>query len=228
MATTTAWGRFLDTIGMAEPSLAPIPVAPSFLADVQPQVNPVTAQQRWDMGHQIFLFERELDTRGHLEIENLPANDGGGAREVAGINMRYDGPEEAKLEQMVKAGQYDQAESEATKYIIENTDPVMKWCSHPSIECYLRDIYFNRGGGGCMKILQKAIGVKVDGAFGPISESTEKAAEGDLEAMLDDLYTARVWYEDDVIGIRANLDKGLMNRFAEARDFAKMMILDVS
>lgn len=223
---TTAWSRFLDGMGLGPPQTAPIPVSPDFNAEAPPHIES-TPDQRWLMGHQIYLFERELDSRGHLAIQNLPANDGGGAREVAGINMRYDGPEEQVLEKMVKAGLYDEAEQEATHYILKNTDPVMKWCSHPAIEANLRDIYFNRGGGGCMKILQKALGVTPDGKFGPISESTEKAAESEPSNMLDDIYQARVWYEHNIIGARTNLDNGLMNRFALARDFAKTLLKPV-
>jgi lysozyme family protein len=186
--------------------------------------SPTDASLRWKMGHQIFLFEREVDRKGNLAIENLPANDGGGAREVAGINMKYDGPEEAKLEQKVRAGDFTEAETEAISYIVHQTDIAHAWCQAAPVEANLRDIVFNRGATGCMRILQKALGVSVDGDFGPITEATEKAAESDVAAFLDDLYSARVWYEHDFIGVRSNLDAGLMNRFAAARDFAKSLL----
>jgi lysozyme family protein len=187
------------------------------------QANPTPVPENLSAAFQIFLFERDLDTRGHLEIAIDPPDDGG-IREVAGITLRYDGPEEVKLEAMVNAGEYAQAQSEAVDYIQSETNCVTDWCQHPAIEANLRDIQFNRGSGGCMKILQKSLGVTVDGDFGPITEATEKAAEAEPGAFLDDLYQARVWYEDTVVGVRANLNAGLMNRFAQARDFAKTFI----
>jgi hypothetical protein len=187
------------------------------------QANPTPVPEGQSAAFQIFLFERELDTRGHLKVAIDPPDDGG-IKEVAGITLRYDGPEEKKLEAMVDAGQYAAAQDEAVAYIEAETNGVKDWCQHPAIEANLRDIQFNRGTTGCLKILQKSLGVTIDANFGPITEATEKAAESEPAAFLDDLYEARVWYEDNVVGVRANLNTGLMNRFAQARDFAKTFI----
>jgi len=51
--------------------------------------------------------------------------------------------------------------------IAEYTDVVSKWTAAPGIEAYLRDCILNRGPGGAAKILQMALGVKVDGGVGP-------------------------------------------------------------
>jgi hypothetical protein len=222
----SAWNAILDAIGLRGPVPAPIPVAPKFPGDSDDsaggQGDDALSAQRWAMAHQIFDFEAEY-RNGHLAIIVDPPNDGG-IKEVAGITLKYDPQEEPKLEAMINAGKYDAAKQEAIGYIERNTDPVEKWCNLPPIEANLRDIYFNRGPGHSMKILQRSLGVTMDGDFGPITEATEKAAESDPSAFLDDLYHARVWYEATIIGTRLNLDKGLQNRFSQARDFAKTFL----
>jgi lysozyme family protein len=179
--------------------------------------------QRQAMGAKIFDYEAEYNSQGDLEVVDDPPDDGG-IREVAGITVKYDGPEEARLEQLVKSGQYAQARTEAINYILNETDVAEKWVHNPGIEFFMRDCVFNRGATGALKILQKALDVKVDGDFGPITEATEKATESDPAGFLSELYSARVWYEEEVVGERDNLQDGLMNRFAEARDFAKTFI----
>lgn len=178
---------------------------------------------RWKMGKQIFFFEAEF-RNGHLAIENLPVNDGGGAREVAGINMKYDPIEEPILEALVKAGKYDEAENSAISYIIKDTDAAAHWCYAPAIESYFRDIIFNRGTRGCILIAQRALNISQDGQWGAISDKTEKLAEEDLNDFLNRLHQARIDYEHEVVGTRANFDTGLMNRFQKACDFAKTFI----
>lgn len=187
-------------------------------------VNPNEDAIRWKMGKKIFDFEAEYRS-GHLAIETLPANDGGGAREVAGINMKYDSAEESVLEQLVKAGKYDEAENSAIAYILKDTDVAVRWCSAPAIESYLRDCTFNRGPHGCILITQAAMGVAKDGQWGPKSDQAEKESEAaGLSKFLDDLHQARIDYEHEVVGYRGNFDAGLLNRFQNACTFAKSLI----
>ncbi len=51
---------------------------------------------------------------------------------MAGINERYDPEEAAKLRDLVNAGRYDEAESDAAEYIAKYTDVVTKWTTVPS------------------------------------------------------------------------------------------------
>jgi hypothetical protein len=202
------WGSFVRAFGAS----APAPGVPS------------SEDGRLKMAGQIFTYEAEYDSHGNLEIEIEPGDDGGGGREVAGINLKYDGPEETHLEELVKAGNFKQATADAISYIANETDSAERWCGNPAVEFFLRDCIFNRGATGAMKIMQKALNVTVDGDFGPVTQATEKATESDPRPFIEDLYNARVWYEDNVVGERSNMEAGLMNRFSEARDFALSLL----
>lgn len=182
-----------------------------------------TAAQRYQMASYIFGFEAEY-INGHLAIENLPADDGGGAREVAGINMKYDAPEEARLELLVKAQQYVEAKEEAITYIAEQTTGAIHWCIHPAIEFCLRDMIFNRGPSGCMQTLQKAVGASIDGVYGPITEGLEQKSEADILSFLQSFRDAREWYEDVIVGRRQNFEQGLINRWNNCQTLAKTFI----
>jgi len=93
---------------------------------------------------------------------------------VAGINERYHPQEAAKLRDLINAGDYEE-EDYATEVIAQYTDIVSKWTTVPGIEAYLRDCVFNRGPGGAAKILQMALGVRVDGGVG--SETLSASAK---------------------------------------------------
>ena len=150
---------------------APEVIIPS--PPIAPVPNP---EVRKKIADSILNFEARRDANGHLRVYNLPPSDGGGRYEVAGINERYDPEEAAKLRDLVNAGRYDEAERDAAEYIARYTDIVSKWTTVPSIEAYLRDCTFNRGPGGAAKILQMALGVKVDG--GGRAGNAGRAAQG--------------------------------------------------
>lgn len=202
-----AWGSYFDTT----------PVKPMATGGI------ATAAQRYQMAGYIFGFEAEY-INGHLAIENLPIDDGGGAREVAGINMRYDAPEEARLEILIKAQQYAEAKDEAINYIGEQTAGAIHWCIHPAVEFCLRDMIFNRGPTGCMKTLQKAIGAETDGVYGPLTEALEQKYEKDIQTFLQDFRSAREWYEDVIVGRRQNFEQGLINRWNNCLLLAKTFV----
>ena len=63
-----------------------------------------TAEERLRMAKSIIDFEARRDAKGRLQVYKLPAGDGGGTYEVAGINDRYHPVEAAHLAQLVKAG----------------------------------------------------------------------------------------------------------------------------
>lgn len=180
-----------------------------------------TPEERLSMARDIVNFEARRDKSGHLCVYNLPANDGGGRYEVAGINERYDKVAVDKLVEMINAGQYDEAESFAEEYIAENTDPAELLSDIPCLESYLRDIVFNRGQKGCVKTLQLALGVTPDGKWGPKSKAAMAAAEANPQALLTSLRAARERYESEFVGYRANFWRGLVNRWDGALRVAR-------
>lgn len=177
-------------------------------------------EQRLSMARDIINFEARRDKDGHLAIYYLPPNDGGGRYEVAGINERYDGPAVRHLVELLGDKQYDEAETYAENYIAQNTDAADLMTTSPRIESYLRDIIFNRGQTGCVKTLQIALGVGVDGKWGPISKAAMVAAEQDPDALLGKLRAAREEYERKYVGYRANFWRGLVNRWNSAERIA--------
>lgn len=179
-----------------------------------------TPEQRLSMARDIINFEARRDKEGHLAVYHLPPNDGGGRYEVAGINERYDGPAVRHLVELLGDKQFDEAESYAEEYIAKNTDPADLLTTSPRIESYLRDIVFNRGQTGCVKILQIAIGVGVDGKWGPISKAAMVKAEVEPDVLLTNLRAAREEYERKYVGYRANFWRGLVNRWNSAERVA--------
>lgn len=172
-----------------------------------------TPEQRLSFAKDIINFEARRDSHGHLTVYHLPANDGGGRYEVAGINERYDGPAVRHLVALLDNRKYDEAEDYAEEYIAENTDPAELLTHVPRIESYLRDIVFNRGQRGAVKTLQIALGVKVDGMWGPRSKAAMAKAELRPDLLLKKLRDARETYERDYVGYRANFWRGLVNRW---------------
>jgi hypothetical protein len=201
-----------------ESSATPAPEVITPPAPIAPVSNP---DVRKKIADSILDFEARRDANGHLRVYNLPPSDGGGRYEVAGINERYDPEEAAKLRDLVNAGRYDEAERDAAEYIAQYTDVVSKWTTVPSIEAYLRDCTFNRGPGGAAKILQMALGVKVDGGVGPETLAALREAEKDPARLLAVLRVAREHYELRVVGRRPEFWKGLVNRWDKSLAFAQ-------
>lgn len=179
------------------------------------RIAPTVDLVRRHMGKIIYDFEAEI-RNGHVIVEQLPANDGGGKEEVAGINQKYDGPEEELLSRMVENGQYVQAEEEAIRYIIQDTNQAVSISQVAAIEFTCRDIIFNRGYSGCVKTLQKAVGASPDGSWGPISIHALTIDQAFPEKILQDIHDARAWYESEVVGTRSNFQQGLQNRWDAA------------
>ncbi len=177
---------------------------------------------RLKMAHAILNFEARRDKQGHLAVYNLPAGDGGGRYEVAGINERYDKDVVDKLVALLNEGRYQEAEDLATEYIASNTDTVVSWTQSDPVEFYLRDTEFNRGLGGAAKILQMALHVPVDGIVGPKSREALTQAESDVSSILQSLREAREHYERTVVGRDegSKFWRGLVNRWNKALDAA--------
>ena len=176
-------------------------------------------EKKWPQS--IVNFEARRDAQGHLRVYILPAGDGGGRYEVAGINDRYHPREAARLRQLIEAARFDEAEDYAAEVIADYTDVVSKWTTVPEIEAYLRDSAFNRGPGGAAKILQMALGVTVDGGVGPETLGALRKAEKDPAKLLAALRVAREKYEMRVAGRREKFWKGLVNRWDNSLAFAQ-------
>lgn len=195
---------------------------PEIAASPSAARTPLAVRQR--MGKAITLAEARRDGQGNLAVYYLPANDGGGAYEVAGINVRYHPVEAAKLKALIEAGLYRQAEDFVGEFTAAYTDVADLWTSSWGIEFYLRDCVFNRGPKGAAKILQRALLIRgdtvgpdgVDGDVGPNTMAAIGRQESDIETMLTALRKAREDYEREDVGYRANFWRGLINRFDNA------------
>ena len=200
------------------------PTPPPLSEVVTPPTPPDVAAHavlRKKMAESIVNFEARRDAHGHLRVYILPAGDGGGRYEVAGINDRYHPREAARLRQLIETARFDEAEDYAAEVIAEYTDVVSRWTTVPEIEAYLRDSAFNRGPGGAAKILQMALGVTVDGGVGPETLGALRQAEKDPAKLLAALRVAREKYEMRVAGRREKFWKGLVNRWDNSLVFAQ-------
>ena len=193
----------LDPPRQSPPSAAPT-VAPP---------RGISADMRRRMAKAIVDFEARR-VNGKLAIYHLPANDGGGAYEVAGINVRYHPVEAARLKALIEAGRYDQAEAAVVDYLLNYTKPAAGWTTDAGVEFYLRDCVFNRGPKGAARILQRALAVDDDGEVGPTTRNALSRVGADQ--LLTRLRAAREDYEREVVGFRANFWRGLVNRWDKA------------
>ena len=155
-----------------------------------------TPEQRQQMAAAIVDFEARRDAAGHLMVYHPPTGDGGGAYEIAGINARYNRLTAKILAGLIGQQRFEVAERLATDFIARNTDCAASWTDVPAVEFYLRDCVFNRGATGGARILQRALGVEVDGKVGPQTRAAATAA--DPADLLARLRTAREQYERDV------------------------------
>jgi lysozyme family protein len=183
-------------------------------------------QDRLRIARSILDFEARRDAQGRLAIYQLPADDGGGSYEVAGINERHH-PREAKaLADLIRAGRHAEAETQAISFIATFTDVADGWTARTAIESYLRDSAFNRGPKGAARILQRAVGVDDDGVVGTITRTAIGAAEADPAALLAHLRKAREAYEREVVGRdeTSRFWQGLVNRWNKALAFARTFL----
>jgi hypothetical protein len=114
------------------------------LPKVQPAL-PADTLRRTRMAKKILDYEARRDSKGRLAIYALPANDGGGTHEVAGINNKYHPDEYTKLRDLVTAAKYGEAEKYATDFYLKYSDVAGQWTKEPGVEFFLRDCVVNRG-----------------------------------------------------------------------------------
>lgn len=160
-------------------------------------------------------YEARRDSDGKIKVYKLPSGDGGGTFEVAGINDRYHPEIAARLKSLIEQGKQDQAEQEATDYIAHYTAPIANKATNPGVQFAIQDAAFNRGLGGATKILQRALGVDVDGKFGPKTKAALEEAEKDPKALIKKFRAAREAYERETVkrNESSKFWKGLVNRW---------------
>lgn len=150
---------------------------------------------------------------GNIVLYNLPARDGGGSYEYAGINERYHPKALAKIKSLVNSGNHREAEDFAVDYLAAYTQSAASWSLLDSVNLFMRDCAFNRGPAGAAKILQRALKVDDDGAVGKKTLSALREAEKNPLLLLVRLRVARERYEIAVAGYRKEFWKGLENRW---------------
>ena len=163
-------------------------------------------------------FEARRDANGHVRLYELPANDGGGHWEIAGINDRYH-PEALKR---IKAAKPEDRERLCAEYIEAYTlkgTGLDKIEISPGVRFYILDSTFNRGPGGSAWMVQQAckrmgIPVVVDSQWGPKTrEALSLADERNSAKLLSALREKRELYEREKVGVRTNLWRGLVSRW---------------
>jgi hypothetical protein len=196
-------------------------------------------EKRQAMGEAIVQFEKRPPGPAKLQVYKLPAGDGGGAYEIAGINEKYHPKKAAGLKMLIEAGREEEAEREAAAYIEEYTRGVLRFFpsqaaaeDNPALEFVLRDCAFNRGLKGAATVLQIALGLKdIDGTVGPNTKREFAAQlEGDPgpEEVLNRLTDARETYERSSFPWKSGKRdesskfwKGLSNRWAKCHEVAQ-------
>lgn len=133
-------------------------------------MGPKVPKNEYDAALATVDMEARKDKAGNVMVYNLPSGDMGGSYEVAGINDKYH-PAAAQMLKNLPPGERRDA---AAKYVVEYTRPITSKLPEP-YRLFFQDLTFNRGPAGATKFLQRAIGVKDDGALGP---QTLKALEG--------------------------------------------------
>src|SRR5262249_2666619 len=122
------------------PPLKPLQAASGRLFPLGPPMS--TADQRGRMARAIVNYEARRDSRGRIQVYQPPTNDGGGAFEVAGINVRYHALLAHELKALIEAGRHAEAEAEAVRFVADYTDAVSAWHGNSGVEFYLRDCVF--------------------------------------------------------------------------------------
>ena len=170
----------------------------------------MTPQQQ---ARRIVDYEARRDAEGNLNVYHLPSGDGGGEREVAGINDRYHPEALDLIEKLIAEGRHEEAEDAAADHIRKYTDSVAMLSEVPAIQFALRDAAFNRGPTGAVKILQDALGLPADGIAGPRTKEALQQAEGDPSMLLSAIREARERYERRTHDESSKFWSGLVHRW---------------
>lgn len=171
-------------------------------------------------------YEARRDEKGRVRLYRLPASDGGGKWEYAGINERYHPHALARICSLMAAGKHQEAEEFAVQYIEEYTRPASLISNEPALQFALRDICWNRGLGGARKTFQMALGVVADGQIGPKTKAAQRLAERAPFTLLKSIRDAREKYERVIVGRNEKSEfwTGLKNRWIKQMLDAQEML----
>lgn len=166
----------------------------------------------------------------NLRIVRLPASDKGGDWEICGVSDGFEPQEVGDMKAYMDAGDKQSAWNYLLTYLIKNTDPVLSYAKvsmYPALEFFLRDMYFNMGPGGCVKVIQrvcraKGADIKYDGAIGPATRKAFaeviKSRSNDKE-LLESFHQHREAYYKKLVQY-PEFGRGWLNRNDEAYDYA--------
>jgi hypothetical protein len=177
-----------------------------------------------EQARRIVDYEARRDGAGHLKIYHLPSGDGGGEREVAGINDRYHPEALDRIEKLINEEKYEEAEAAAAHHIQQYTDPVAMLSKVPAVQFALRDMTFNRGPTGAIKILQNALGLPADGIVGPNTNEALREAEKNPENLLGKLRASRELYERRTRDESSKFWAGLTSRWDRQHEDSLSML----
>lgn len=181
---------------------------------------------RHEIVQHIVNAEASRDAEGRIVVYRLPSEDGGGRYEVAGINERYHPEMAALLRAMINAGEQRRAEDEAVHYIADYTDRLASRAKTGAIRYLLRDLTWNRGWTGAVRILQIALRVPEDGLFGPQTHAALRHHERRPHKLIGALRVAREIYERRRRDEESRFWNGLVSRWDTASRRARCFFRD--
>jgi lysozyme family protein len=171
-------------------------------------------------------LEARRNAAGNVVLYRLPANDGGGAYEIAGINSRYH-PEALDRIRALKPSQREQAAAEYIEaYTLKGTG-LDKIALRAGTRFAVLDATFNRGAGGSAWIVQQALRslghqLQVDMQWGPKTRALlEKADVEKPDKILEAMHKWRERYEIEKVGKRDNFWRGLVSRWGKVLRIAR-------
>ena len=171
-------------------------------------------------------LEARRNKAGHVILYKLPANDGGGQWEIAGINSRYH-PEALAHIRALPARDREKAAAEYIEAYTLSGTGLDKIKLRPGTRFAILDATFNRGAGGSAWIVQQALkslgySVIVDMQWGPKTRAALELADVEKsKRILDALHKWRERYEIEKVGRRENFWKGLTNRWSKVLVIAR-------
>lgn len=167
-------------------------------------------------------LEARRNKAGHIIAYELPGNDGGIGNgisyEYAGINGKYHPAAVRKIHAMSPPEREDYCARYIDTYTRKFTG-FSRGALRPGTEFFILDCCWNRGPGGSAWIVQDALrsmglSLSRDKQWGPVTRKMAIDADFDRGAeFVSALRVSRERYERKIVGYRANLWRGLENRW---------------